>query len=135
MPDTRVRPSASPGVNLVPGIHDCLLASKAWMAGTSPAMTRNSHGLTACAAACLAKRHWMKLPASASTAQASPIQSSTPAPGKACGGMRIASAAAPKAMRQGSAIGAANALVPGQGEFDPRDADRILRALRVDRIA
>jgi hypothetical protein len=38
MPGTRVRPSAGPGVNLVPGIHVFLpfaAQSKTWMAGTS----------------------------------------------------------------------------------------------------
>lgn len=40
-----------------------------------------------------------------------------------------------EAARHGGALGAANALIPGQGEFDDRDADRILPAIRVDRIS
>src|SRR5436853_843003 len=40
MPGTRVRPPAGPSTSLVPGIHAFGEASKAWMAGTSPAMTR-----------------------------------------------------------------------------------------------
>ncbi len=39
-----------------------------------------------------------------------------------------------EATRHGGALGAANALIPGQGEFDARDADRILQVIRVDRI-
>ena len=39
MPRTRVRPPAGPSTGLVPGIHVLGLASKTWMAGTSPAMT------------------------------------------------------------------------------------------------
>ena len=41
----------------------------------------------------------------------------------------------PEAARRGVAVGAANALVPGQGELDPTDAQRMLPAIRVDRIA
>ncbi len=42
MPGPRVRPSAGPRAALVPGIHvfRVWLISKAWMAGTSPAMTK-----------------------------------------------------------------------------------------------
>ena len=40
----------------------------------------------------------------------------------------------PEAARRGSAVGAANALVPGQGELDPADADRMLRAVILARI-
>ena len=41
----------------------------------------------------------------------------------------------PEAARRGVAVGAANALVPGQGELDPADADRMLPAIGVERIA
>jgi tagatose 6-phosphate kinase len=41
----------------------------------------------------------------------------------------------PEAARRGVAVGAANALVPGQGELDPVDADRMLPAISIDRIA
>jgi len=41
----------------------------------------------------------------------------------------------PEAARRGVAIGAANALVPGQGELDPADAERMLPAIDVKRIA
>ena len=41
----------------------------------------------------------------------------------------------PEAARRGGAVAAANALVPGQGEFDPADADRMLPAITLDRIA
>ena len=40
----------------------------------------------------------------------------------------------PEAARRGGAVGAANALVPGQGEFDPVDADRMLSGTRLERI-
>jgi len=40
-----------------------------------------------------------------------------------------------EAARRGGAVGAANALVPGQGELDPADADRMLPAIGVERIA
>ena len=40
----------------------------------------------------------------------------------------------PEAARRGGAVGAANALVPGQGEFDPVDADRMLSETRLERI-
>jgi 1-phosphofructokinase family hexose kinase len=40
-----------------------------------------------------------------------------------------------EAARRGVAVGAANALVPGQGELDPVDAERMLPAISVDRIA
>lgn len=40
----------------------------------------------------------------------------------------------PEAARRGGAVAAANALVPGQGEFDPADADRMLPAITLDRI-
>jgi 1-phosphofructokinase family hexose kinase len=39
-----------------------------------------------------------------------------------------------EAARRGGAVGAANALVPGQGELDPVDAERMLAAIRVDRV-
>ncbi len=39
-----------------------------------------------------------------------------------------------EAARRGVAVGAANALVPGQGELDPADADRILPAIAVEPI-
>ena len=39
------------------------------------------------------------------------------------------------AARYGGAVGAANALVPGQGELDPRDAERMLSGIGVERIA
>lgn len=39
-----------------------------------------------------------------------------------------------EAARRGAAVGAANALVPGQGEFDPDDADRMLPAITLERI-
>ncbi len=41
----------------------------------------------------------------------------------------------PEAAQRGVAVGAANALVPGQGELDPTDAQRMLPAIGVDRIA
>jgi 1-phosphofructokinase family hexose kinase len=40
-----------------------------------------------------------------------------------------------EAARRGVAVGAANALVPGQGELDPADAERMLPGIRVDRLA
>jgi 1-phosphofructokinase family hexose kinase len=40
----------------------------------------------------------------------------------------------PEAARRGVAVGAANALVPGQGELDPADADRMLPAIEARRI-
>jgi 1-phosphofructokinase family hexose kinase len=40
----------------------------------------------------------------------------------------------PEAARRGGAVAAANALLPGQGEFDPIDADRMLPAITLDRI-
>lgn len=40
-----------------------------------------------------------------------------------------------EAARRGGAVGAANSLVPGQGELDPVDAERMLPAIGVDRIA
>ena len=40
----------------------------------------------------------------------------------------------PEAARRGCAVGAANALVPGQGELDPADADRMLPAIILARI-
>lgn len=39
-----------------------------------------------------------------------------------------------EAARRGGAVGAANALAPGQGELDPADADRMLPAISVDRF-
>lgn len=42
--------------------------------------------------------------------------------------------ALPEAARRGAAVGAANALVPGQGELDPADADRMLPAISLERI-
>jgi fructose-1-phosphate kinase PfkB-like protein len=42
--------------------------------------------------------------------------------------------ALPEAARRGGAVGAANALVPGQGELDPADADRMLPAITLERI-
>ena len=39
-----------------------------------------------------------------------------------------------QAARCGAAVGAANALVPGQGEFDPADADRMLPAITLERV-
>jgi len=39
-----------------------------------------------------------------------------------------------EAARRGGAVGSANALVPGQGELDPADADGMLSAIRTDRI-
>ncbi len=39
-----------------------------------------------------------------------------------------------EAARRGGAVGAANALTPGQGELDPADADRMLPAIIVERI-
>ncbi|MGZ6338945.1 MAG: PfkB family carbohydrate kinase [Candidatus Limnocylindrales bacterium] len=45
-------------------------------------------------------------------------------------GLAVALAAGfplPEAARRGGAVGAANALVPGQGELDPVDAERIAR--------
>ena len=52
-------------------------------------------------------------------------------------GLAVALAAGfplPEAARRGVAVGAANALVPGQGELDPADADRMLPAISVQRI-
>jgi fructose-1-phosphate kinase PfkB-like protein len=40
-----------------------------------------------------------------------------------------------EAARWGGAVGAANALGPGQGELDPLDAERMLAKIVVDRIA
>lgn len=40
----------------------------------------------------------------------------------------------PEAARRGAAVAAANALRPGQGEFDPTDADRMLPAITLDRV-
>ncbi len=40
-----------------------------------------------------------------------------------------------EAARRGVAVGAANALVPGQGELNPVDAERMLPAIGVDRLA
>ena len=40
----------------------------------------------------------------------------------------------PEATRRGGAVGAANALVPGQGEFDLADAARMLSETRLERI-
>jgi 1-phosphofructokinase family hexose kinase len=40
-----------------------------------------------------------------------------------------------EAARRGGAVGAANSLVPGQGEVDTADAERMLPAIRIDRIA
>lgn len=40
----------------------------------------------------------------------------------------------PEAARRGGAVAAANALLPGQGELDPADADRMLPAITLDRI-
>ena len=40
----------------------------------------------------------------------------------------------PEAARRGAAVAAANALLPGQGEFDPTDADRMLPAIALHRI-
>ena len=40
-----------------------------------------------------------------------------------------------EAARRGVAVGAANALVPGQGELNPGDAERMLPAIGVDRLA
>lgn len=40
-----------------------------------------------------------------------------------------------EAARRGGAVGAANSLIPGQGELDPVDAERMLAAISVDRIA
>ncbi len=42
--------------------------------------------------------------------------------------------ALPEAARRAGAVGAANALVPGQGEFDPADADRMLPAISLERV-
>lgn len=42
--------------------------------------------------------------------------------------------ALPEAARRGGAVGAANALVPGQGEFDPVDAARMLSHTSLERI-
>jgi 1-phosphofructokinase family hexose kinase len=53
-------------------------------------------------------------------------------------GLAVALAAGfalPEAARRGAAVGAANALVPGQGELDPIDAERMLPAISLDRIA
>ena len=40
----------------------------------------------------------------------------------------------PEAARRGGAVGAANALVPGQGELEPADADRMLPGIGVERV-
>ena len=40
-----------------------------------------------------------------------------------------------EAARRGGAVAAANSLVPGQGELDTADAERMLPAISVDRIA
>jgi len=40
----------------------------------------------------------------------------------------------PEAARRGGAVGAANALVPGQGEFDSRDANRMLSGILLEPI-
>lgn len=40
----------------------------------------------------------------------------------------------PEAARRGGAVAAANALVPGQGEFDSGDADRMLSAILLEPI-
>jgi fructose-1-phosphate kinase PfkB-like protein len=40
----------------------------------------------------------------------------------------------PQAARLGASVAAANALIPGQGEFDPADANRMLPAITLDRI-
>jgi 1-phosphofructokinase family hexose kinase len=40
-----------------------------------------------------------------------------------------------EAARRGVAVGAANALIPGQGELDPAEADAMLPAIALDRIA
>jgi 1-phosphofructokinase family hexose kinase len=40
----------------------------------------------------------------------------------------------PEAARRGASVAAANALCPGQGEFDPADADRMLPAITLDRM-
>jgi tagatose 6-phosphate kinase len=53
-------------------------------------------------------------------------------------GLAVALAAGfplPEAARRGVAVGAANALVPGQGELDPADADRMLPAIGAEPIA
>jgi 1-phosphofructokinase family hexose kinase len=42
--------------------------------------------------------------------------------------------ALPEAARRGSAVGAANALVPGQGELEPAAADRMLPAISLAQI-
>jgi 1-phosphofructokinase family hexose kinase len=42
--------------------------------------------------------------------------------------------ALPEAARRGGAVGAANALTPGQGELDPADADRMLPAITLEPI-
>jgi 1-phosphofructokinase family hexose kinase len=42
--------------------------------------------------------------------------------------------ALPEATRRGAAVGAANALVPGQGELNPADADRMLRVISLARL-
>lgn len=42
--------------------------------------------------------------------------------------------AMPEAARRGGAVAAANALRPGQGVFDPAEADRLLPAITLDRI-
>ena len=39
----------------------------------------------------------------------------------------------PEAVRYGSAAATANALVPGQGELDPADVDRLLPGCSVTR--
>ncbi len=52
-------------------------------------------------------------------------------------GLTVATASGhslPEAARRGAAVAAANALRPGQGEFDPTDADRMLPAIALDRI-
>ena len=40
-----------------------------------------------------------------------------------------------EAARRGGAVGAANSLVPGQGELDTADAERMLPAIGIERIA
>jgi fructose-1-phosphate kinase PfkB-like protein len=41
----------------------------------------------------------------------------------------------PEAARRGAAAACANALVPGQGELDPRDAARVLATTALERLA
>jgi len=40
----------------------------------------------------------------------------------------------PEAARRGAAAACANALVPGQGELDPRDVARVLRGIALERL-